>query len=136
MANLKFSNTLRSNMMDEIATYAGTSATLKLLTGTQPAGGGSETTVLATLTCNASEFAPGASNGVLTLSAITGATAVATGTATWFRIETSGATWVMDGDVSTQAAGTGDLQMDDTSIVTNGNVALGGPNTMTAGNAP
>lgn len=135
MSQLRFSNTLRSNMMDEISSYAGTSATLKLLSGTQPSGGGAETVVLGTLTCSASEFAVGAVNGILTLSAITGATAVATGTATWFRIETSGATWVMDGDVSLQG-GAGDLQLDDTSIVNGGSLALGGPNTLTAGNAP
>ena len=136
MANLKFSNTLRSNRMDEISALAGNSATIKLYTGTQPAGGGTVTTLLCTLTCSASGFATSAANGVLTLNAVTGGTAVATGTATWFRIETSGATFVMDGDVSTQSAGTGDLQLDDTSIVTSGNVSLGGPNTLTDGNAP
>lgn len=122
-------------MLDEITSYAGTSAALKILSGTQPGGGGAETTVLAELTCDVTAFAPAASAGVLTLNGITGATAAATGTGTWFRIETSGATWVMDGDVSTIAAGTGDLQLDDTSIVLNGNVALGGPNTITAPNA-
>ena len=136
MANLKFSNTLRSNRMDEITAFAGASATIKLYTGTQPAGGGTATTLLATLTCDASAFAGNAANGVLTLNSVTGGVAAATGTATWFRLETSGATWVMDGDVSTQAANTGDLQLDDTSIVTGGNVSLGGPNTLTDGNPP
>ena len=136
MANLKFSNTLRSNMMDEITSLAGTSATIKLYTGTQPSGGGTATTLLVTLTCNATAFAGAAANGVLTLNSVTGGTAVATGTATWFRLETSGSTFVMDGDVSTQAANTGDLQLDDNQIVTDGSVALGGPNTLTAGNAP
>jgi hypothetical protein len=136
MANLKLSTTLRNNMLDEITSLAGTSATLKILSGTQPAGGGSETTVLAQLTFDVTAFAPAAAAGVLTLNGITADSAAdATGTATWFRIESSGAVFVMDGDVSTTAAGTGDLQLDDTSIVLNGNVALGGPNTITAPNA-
>ena len=135
MANLKISPTVRSNMMDEISDFAGTSAVIKILSGTQPAGGGSETTVLAQLTCDATAFAGSASGGTLTMNGITAdAAANATGTATWFRIETSGATWVMDGDVSTTTAGTGDMQLDDTSIVLNGTVSLSGPNTFTAPN--
>ena len=123
-------------MLDEITSYAGGSAILKILSGTQPAGGGAETTVLAQLTCNAT-FAPAATSGVLTLNSITAdSSANATGTATWFRIyQSDGTTWVIDGDVSTTAAGTGDLQLDDTSIVLGGTVALGGPNTVTAPNA-
>jgi hypothetical protein len=136
MANLKISNTLRSNMMDEITSYAGTSATIKLYSGTQPSGGGAATTLLVTLTCDATAFAGAASNGVLTLNSVTGGTAVATGTATWFRIATSGGTFVLDGDVGLQSAGVADLQLDDVSIVTNGSVSLSGPNVLTAGNAP
>ena len=136
MANLKMAATLRNNMLDEITGYAGGSAILKILSGTQPAGGGAETTVLAQLTCNAT-FAPAATGGVLTLNSITAdSSANATGTATWFRIyQSDGTTFVLDGDVSTTAAGTGDLQLDDTSIVLGGTVALGGPNTITAPNA-
>jgi len=136
VANLRFNNTLRTNMMDEITSFAGTSALIRLYTGTQPSGGGGTTTLLVELTCDAVAFAAGAANGVLTLNSVTGGTAAATGTATWFRIVTSGGTFVMDGDISTQAANTGDMQLDDTSIVTGGNITLGGPNSLTAGNAP
>ena len=133
MANLSFSTTLRNNMLDEITSFSGTSALLRIYSGTQPAGGGSVTTQLASLTCDAAAFAGVASAGALTLNGITAdAAADATGTATWFRITTSGATWVMDGDVSTITAGTGDLQLDDTSIVLNGTVSLSGPNSITA----
>lgn len=127
---------MRNNMLDEITGYAGASAILKIYSGTQPAGGGAETTVLAQLTCNAT-FAPAASSGVLTLNSVTAdSSANATGTATWFRIyQSNGTTFVLDGDVSTTAAGTGDLQLDDTAIVLGGTVALGGPNTVTAPNA-
>ena len=123
-------------MLDEITSYAGGSAILKIYSGTQPATGGAETTVLAQLTCNAT-FAAAAAAGVLTLNSITAdSSANASGTATWFRIyQSNGTTHVLDGDVSTTAAGTGDLQLDDTAIVLGGTVALGGPNTVTAPNA-
>lgn len=124
-------------MLDEISTYAGTSALLRIYSGTQPAGGGAPTTLLAELTCDVTAFAPAATGGVLTLNGITADTAAnASGTATWFRIvQSDGSTWVIDGDVTTIAAGTGDLQLDDTSIVLNGTVSLTGPNTLTAPNA-
>ena len=138
MANLKLDTTgVRNPMLDEITNHAGSNAILRIYSGTQPAGGGAETTILAQLTCNAT-FAPAAAAGVLTLNSITAdSSANASGTATWFRIYQSDATtFVLDGDVSTTAAGTGALQLDDTSIVLGGTVALGGPNTFTAPNAP
>lgn len=136
MSNLGIATTLRNNMLDEITAYAGASAVLRIYSGTQPATGGAETTILAQLTCNAT-FAPAATGGVLTLNSITSdSSANASGTATWWRIYQSDATTqVIDGDVSTTAAGTGDLQLDDTSIVLGGTVALGGPNTFTAPDA-
>jgi hypothetical protein len=136
MSNLKLATTLRNARLDAITTFTGGSAILKIYSGSQPAGGGSETTVLAQLTCNAT-FAPAAASGVLTLNGITAdSSANANGTATWFRIyKSDGTTFVLDGDVSTQSAGTGDLQLDNTSIVLGGTVALGGPNTFTEANA-
>lgn len=134
MANLKLNTILRNNMLDEITTFAGTSAVLKIYSGTQPAGGGTETTILAQLTCNASQFATAAAAGVLTLSSITQDSAANnSGVATWFRIETSIGTFVMDGDVSVTGGG-GDLTLNDTSIVQNGTVSLTGPNIITAPN--
>lgn len=136
MSNLKLATALRNARLDAITTYAQGNALLRIYSGSQPSGGGSATTLLAQLTCNAT-FAPSASNGVLTLNPISSATsAAANGTATWFRIVRSdGNTWVLDGDVSTISAGTGDLQLDNTSIVLGGTVALGGPNTFTEANA-
>lgn len=133
---LKLATGLRNNRLDEITAFAGTSAILTIYSGTQPSGGGTPTTLLAQLTCNASQFAPAASGGVLTLSSVASETnAPNSGTATWFRITKSdGTTWVMDGSVSTTNAG-GDLQLDDTAVVATGTVALSGPNTLTDGNA-
>ena len=77
---------IRNAMLDTITTRAGNAALLRIYDGTQPARGGTATTLLAELTCNAT-FAPAASGGVLTLNAITqDSSANATGTATWFRI--------------------------------------------------
>ena len=124
-------------MLDEITSFAGTSALLRIYSGTQPAGGGTVTTQLASLTCDATAFAAAANAGTLTLNGVTAdSNADATGSATWFRITTSGGTFVMDGDISTTSAGTGDLQLDDTSIVLNGTVSLSGPNQIIAPNAP
>ncbi len=137
MANMKFATIVRNNMLDELTAYAGATVVIKILSGAQPAGGGAETTVLAELTGDVSAFAPAAAAGVLTLNGITADSAAnATGTATWFRIyQSDGNTFVMDGDISTIAAGTGDLQLNDTAIVLNGTVSMSGPNTVTAPNA-
>jgi len=111
---LAYATTLRNTMLDAITTAAGGSALLNIYDGSRPATGGAATTLLAQLTCNAT-FAPSASGGVLTLNAITqDSSANATGTATWFRITTSGATFVLDGNVGTSGS---DLNLSSTSIV-------------------
>ena len=101
---LGFSTTLRNAQNDAITTAAGASALLNIYDGTRPATGGTATTLLAQLTCNAT-FAPSSSGGVLTLNSITSdSSANATGTATWFRITTSGATFVLDGNCGTSGS--------------------------------
>jgi hypothetical protein len=111
---LAYSTTLRNAMLDAITSAAGASAKLRIYDGSRPATGGTATTLLAELTCNAT-FAPAASGGVLTLNSITqDASADATGTATWFRIVTSGGTFVLDGNVGTSGS---DLNLTTTSIV-------------------
>ncbi|MBP6728225.1 MAG: hypothetical protein KA129_01280 [Microthrixaceae bacterium] len=118
-------------MLDAITTAAGGSALLSIYDGTRPATGGTATTLLAQLTCNAT-FAPSASGGVLTLNAITtDSSANATGTASWFRITTSGATHIVDGNVGTSGS---DLNLNTLSIVSGGPVAVSSF-TITAGNA-
>jgi hypothetical protein len=115
-------SSVRNAMADAITTRAGASALLRIYDGSRPATGGTATTLLAELTCNAT-FAPAASGGVLTLNAITAdASANATGTATWFRIvQSGGSTFVMDGSVGTSGA---DINLNSTSIVAGGNVAV------------
>lgn len=128
---LAFSTAVRNAMLDAITTAAGGSALLRIYDGTRPATGGAATTKLAELTCNAT-FAPGASSAVLTLNAITqDSSADATGTATWFRIVTSGATHIMDGNVGTSGS---DLNLNTTSLVAGAAVQVTSF-TITAGNA-
>lgn len=107
--------TLRTAMVDAITTRAGNAALLRIYNGTRPATGGAATTLLAELTCG-TPFAAGASNGVLTLGAITqDSSANASGTATWFRIvKADGTTHVLDGDVGTSGS---DLNLTTTTIV-------------------
>lgn len=111
---LGFSTALRNARADAITTAAGASAKIRIYSGTQPATGGTATTLLAELPCSAT-FAPAASGGVLTVNAITqDSSADATGTASWFRVLTSGNTAVIDGTVSTSGA---DLNLTSVSIV-------------------
>ena len=114
---LSYSTAIRNAMLDAITSAAGGSALLRIYDGTRPAGPGTAVTsqvLLAELTCNAT-FAPSASGGVLTLNAITqDSSANATGTATWFRILTSGGTACIDGSVGTAGS---DLNLTTTSIV-------------------
>lgn len=129
---LGFNTTTRHAWLDSITTRAGASAKLRIYNGTQPATGGTATTLLAELTCNAT-FAPAASGGVLTLNAITqDSSADATGTASWFRIvQSDGSTHVFDGTVGTSGA---DLNLNSTSIVVAGTVSVSSF-TITAPNA-
>lgn len=129
---IAYNATLRNNMLDQITSRAGASALLRIYDGTRPATGGTATTLLAELTCNAT-FAPSASGGVLTLNAITSDTSAnATGTATWFRIvQSDGTTHVLDGNVGTSGS---DLNLNSVSIVSGAQVSVSSF-TITEGNA-
>jgi hypothetical protein len=119
---LAFSTTVRNGMLDAITTAAAGSCKLRIYDGTRPATGGTATTLLAELTCNAT-FAPAASGGVLTLNAITqDSSADSSGTATWFRVvKSDGTTHVVDGSVSTSGS---DLNMNTVSIVSGAPVSV------------
>lgn len=127
--SLGLSTAVRNGRLDAITTAAGASALLKIYDGTRPASGGTVTTLGATLTCNAT-FAPASSGGVLTLNAITAAAAAASITATWFRLTTSGGTFIMDGSVGTSGA---DMNLNSTAISSGANVSITSA-TITEGN--
>ena len=117
---LAYSTTIRNGRLDTITSNAGGSALLRFYDGTRPATGGTATTLLAQLTCNAT-FAPSASGGVLTLNSITGANASNTGTATWARIVTSGGTFCIDLNVGTSGS---DLNMSTVAFVSGSPIAV------------
>jgi hypothetical protein len=97
------------------------SGRLRIYSGTRPVDADtalSGNTLLAELTMNATAF-PAASGGVLTANAIAGATAAATGTATFARILKSDASTVIcDMSVSVTGGG-GEVQLSTLSIVAN-----------------
>jgi hypothetical protein len=125
--NTIISNAARNAMVNALTTLldAGAgAATIKIYTGTQPAGPGTAVgaqVLLGTLTCSDPAF-PTGSNGVATASAITAdSSADATGTATWFRALDSNAVAIIDGSVGTSAA---DLILDSVSIVAGGTISV------------
>jgi len=116
-------NTLASAVTT--AVDAGTGAgTLKIYTGSQPATGDTSTggsTLLATFTLNDPSFGA-ASNGVITLAGTPKTVAAAaTGTAGWFRIETSTPGNVLDGSVGTSGQ---QINLNTTSITSGVNVTI------------
>jgi len=93
-----YSPGLRHARLDQITEQLGAGALLRIYSGPRPSAGGAATTLLAELECS-DPFAPAASGNQLTAAAISDATAETSGTATWFRLVTSGGQFVVDGDV-------------------------------------
>lgn len=127
--DLKYAVLLKNAKLNAISTYAGTSAKLRIYSGTKatnPDTAIGAQVMLAELICNGTAFAGAAASGVLTASAIasgTGTAGASTGTtATWFRIwKSDGTTPVLDGTVGTA---TSDLILDNTSIATGQTVSV------------
>lgn len=114
---------LRNNRLDQIKTKidaGGGAGKIQIYNGTRPATGGTATTKLAELTLSFPSAAA-SSGGVLTFSAITSAAALATGTATWFRIVDSTGAFVCDGDVGTSGS---DLNLSATAITSGATVSI------------
>lgn len=131
---LSYTTTVRNNMMDTITTAIGSSGLLRIYDGSVPANVGTSlgAQVLLAELALSSTFAAGASGGVLTASSITSdSNANATGTATFFRITTSGGTAVLQGTVGTSGA---DLNLSTTSIASGATVSVSSF-TITEGNA-
>jgi hypothetical protein len=123
----------RNARLDAIETDLGTSPILELRTGAAPAdcAAPDSGTVLATLTLP-SDWAAAAASGSKAKSGTWQDTAAdATGTAAHFRLKTSGGVCKLQG---TCGIGTGDLQLDNTSIATGQTVTITSF-TLTDGNA-
>jgi hypothetical protein len=123
---LRFTTALRNIRWSQLVADAGTTAKIRFYSGSQPAMGGTETTVLAELPM-ANPIGTVA-NGVLTITAPTTANGLATGTATWARIMTGANVAVCDLGIGT------DIIMANTSIQSGVPVSMPGPHTLTAGN--
>lgn len=109
---MKYSTTLKNAQLDAITTAVGNAGKLRIYDGIKPAFGGTATTLLAEFTLG-TPFAAAASSGVLSPTTPSAVTASAAGTATWYRVVTSGGTTVIDGDASASA---GDMQLNTTTI--------------------
>lgn len=107
-----YSTTLRNAQLDAITTAVGNAGKLQIYDGTRPATGGTATTKLAEFTLG-TPFSGSAASAVLSPTLPANTTGLAAGTATWFRITTSGGTFVIDGSAGT--AGT-DLVLNSASI--------------------
>lgn len=124
--NTTISTAARNAAVDAITALlnAGGAGTVKIYTGTQPAGPGTAVgaqTLLGTLTLTATAFGA-ASGGTATAAAITSDTSAdATGTATWFRAASGAGTAVIDGSVGTA---TSDMILDSVSIIAGGTIAV------------
>ena len=122
-SNLKYSNGTRDAQQQGLITYAGSGAIINIYNGTQPANANtalSGQTLLVSLPISGSFGTD--SNGTITLSAVTNGTAVATGTAQFFRItQSNGTTVVMDGSVGTSSA---DMILNNTSIASGQTVSI------------
>lgn len=98
--SLQYSTTHRTNEMTTLNTDIGVNAQIIIYTGTPPASVGTAPTgtVLVTFAGNATQFGT-VTAGVLTGSAIASANATGSGTAGYYRINTSGAVAVAQGTV-------------------------------------
>lgn len=122
-SNLKYSNGTRNAQQQGLITYAGSGCLINIYSGTQPANANtaiSTQTLLVSLPISGSFGTD--SNGTITLSAVTSASAVASGTASFFRIfKSDNTTVVMDGSVGTSSA---DLILNTTAIANTQTVAI------------
>jgi hypothetical protein len=115
--NLQFLVAIRNGWLDAITTAIGTSGFLDIYSGTVPAAASTAIgaqVLLAHLPLSATA-APASSGGVLTFNAITNdSSADNSGTASFFRVTTSGGTCEFQGTVGTSGA---DLNLVTTTIV-------------------
>jgi hypothetical protein len=127
---LGYSAALRNAQLDQITTAVGNAGKLRVYDGSRPATGGTATTLLAEFTLG-SPFAAGAAAGVLSPTLPSNTTGLAAGTATWYRIVTSGGTFVMDGSAGTSGT---DLVLNTATVSIGVTCAVTG-HTITCGNA-
>lgn len=106
---LALATTLRNTRATDIITAMGPSGKMRFYSGTRPATGGAETTVLATLTFNTA-FGT-ATNGVIDVNETVTQTNAnhVSGTPTWVRLMTSADAFVADLSVGTDITFSGTI---------------------------
>lgn len=134
--SLSVKTDIRNNWLDTIANAidAGTGpGVLEFYDGSRPATGGTETTLLGTVTCS-EPCAPAATNGELTFNSfVDDDNTAADGVATWARFKDSGGNFVADVDVGESGSGA-DIILNSTNI-TAGGILRVNSGTITTGNA-
>jgi hypothetical protein len=120
--SLQFSTTVRNAILDVLESTIGTAPTLEIRTGAAPANCGTADsgTVLATMTLPSDWMAAASGGGKALAGTWEDLTADAAGTAAHFRVK-AGATCHLQG---TCGMGSGDLQLDNTSIATGQKVTI------------
>lgn len=130
---LSYAVATKNNKLDEITGDLGSNPLLRIYSGSVPTNADTALgaqVLLAELACS-SAFAAAASSGVLTANAISADTSAnATGTATFYRLVTSGGTCIVQGTVGTSGQ---DLNLNTTSIVSAAQVSVSSM-TITSGN--
>lgn len=123
---ISLNTTLRNNRLDQITSFAGTSAKLRIYTAAYASQ-------LVECICSASAFAAAASGGVLTLNTISAGTASAAGTAAIARFyKSDGTTMVIEG-LTVGTSGTNiiisntTIAVSDTVTVTSATITDGNP---------
>jgi len=122
-SNLKYSNGTRDAQQNGLISYAGSGSIIRIYSGSQPANANTAITTQTLLVPLVISGTFGTdTNGTITLSTVTNGTAVATGTASFFRIvKSDGTTVVMDGSVGTSGS---DMNLNNTSIASGQTVSI------------
>ena len=129
---IQYSTAHRTAVVDDLVTKCGTSATIKIWTGTQPAtcATADSGVLLVTLTGNVTQFGTTAS-GLLTLSNVTSGTAGNGGATGYFRIYPSAATST-NAVIQGTAGTSGDLVLSSSTINSGNTVSINSGATITA----
>lgn len=134
--SFQLSTTVRNAMLDQIESTIGTSAVLKIRTGSAPSdcGQADSGSVLATLNLPSDWMAAASSGAKAKSGTWQDTSADATGTAAHFRIYASDGSTIHAQGTVTATGGGGDLTLDNTSIASGQSITITSF-TITAGNA-
>lgn len=120
---VRLSASLANTLADAVDTALGNAGTVKIYTGTQPvtADTAASGTLLATFTLGSPGFDSAASGTIDLLDVPLTVAAVATGTAGWFRMATSGGSTILDGSVGTSG---NQINLNTTAVTSGVNVTI------------